>query len=79
MRARALIIKADKIAREQGLNQKQWSSKAGHAANGQTVSRIISKGDCRVSTLLDLLEKIVMKLEIKEEEEDFETGGKKNV
>ena len=68
MRARALIIKADKIARDQGLNQKQWSAKSGHAANGQTVSRIISKGDCRMSTFLALLEPLGMKLEIVEAE-----------
>ena len=66
MRARALIVKADKIAREQGLNQKQWSSKAGHASNGQTVSRIISKGDCRLSTFLALLEPLGLKLELVE-------------
>lgn len=64
MGARALIVKADQIAREQGLNQKQWSAQAGHAKNGQTVSRIISKGDCRVSTLLALLEPLDMELVI---------------
>jgi len=68
MNARALIIKADEIARDQGLNQKQWSKKSGHAANGQTVSRILSKGDCRVSTFLHLLDAINCKLIIEEEE-----------
>ena len=62
MSSRALILQADRIAREQGLNQKEWSIRAGHAKNGQTVSRIISKGDCRVSTLLALLEPLDMEL-----------------
>lgn len=64
MGSRALILQADRLAREQGLNQKQWSIRAGHAKNGQTVSRIISKGDCRVSTLLALLEPLDMELVI---------------
>lgn len=62
MGSRALILQADRIAREQGLNQKQWSTEAGHARNGQTVSRIISKGDCRVSTLIALLKPLGMRL-----------------
>ena len=66
MDARTLIIKADEIARGQKLNQAQWSSKAGYATNGQTVSRILSKGDCRVSTFIALLNAIGCDLEIKE-------------
>lgn len=66
MDARTLIIKADEIARGQKLNQAQWSSKAGHAMNGQTVSRILSKGDCRISTFIALLDAIGCGLEIKE-------------
>lgn len=64
MGARSLIVKADQIARERGLNQKQWSAQAGHAKNGQTVSRIISKGDCRVSTFIALLKPLGMELTI---------------
>lgn len=66
MIARALILKADKIARDSGLNQKQWSEKSGHAASGQTVSRILSKGDCRLSTFLELLDTINCELKIVE-------------
>lgn len=68
MDARTLIMEADRIAREQGLNQKQWSTQAGHAESGQTVSRIISKGDCRLSTLLALLEPIGLELQLVESE-----------
>lgn len=67
MNARTLIIQADSLAREKGMTQKEWSTKAGHAKNGQTVSRIISKGDCRISTFLRLLEAIDCRLEIVEE------------
>lgn len=67
MDSRALILQADKIARERGFNQTKWSSVAGYAMNGQTVSRIISKGDCRVSTFVALLDAIGCELVIKEE------------
>lgn len=66
MDSRSLILKADGIARRKGMTQSQWSRIAGHAANGQTVSRILSKGDCRVSTLLALLDAIGCELDIKE-------------
>lgn len=66
MDSRALILKADQIARERGFNQSKWSSSAGKATNGQTVSRIISKGDCRMSTFISLLDAIGCELEIKE-------------
>lgn len=67
MNARTLILQADSLAREKGMTQKEWSAKAGHAKNGQTVSRIISKGDCRISTFLRLLKVIDCRLEIVEE------------
>ena len=67
-----LILQADRIAREKGMTQKEWSAKAGHAKNGQTVSRIIRKGDCRVSTLLRLLNVIDCRLEIVEENKYME-------
>lgn len=69
MDARTLIIKADRIARDQNLNQSQWSAKAGYATNGQTVSRILNKGDCRISTFIALLDAIGCELEIKNVEE----------
>ena len=68
MEARAIILEADRIAEEKGLTQSQWSRNAGHANNGQTVSRMISKGDCRISTFLDLLEVLGCELEIKVKE-----------
>ena len=67
MKARAIILEADRIAERKGLTQSQWSRNAGHATNGQTVSRIMSKGDCRVSTLIALLDAIGCELAIKEQ------------
>ncbi len=64
MRARTLIMIADKTARDQGLNQREWSTKAGHAKSGQTVSRIISKGDCRLSTFIALIQALGLDLQI---------------
>lgn len=72
MDARALILLADRIARDQGHSQSSWSRKSGHAFNGQTISRIVSKGDCRVSTFLDLLEPLGYKLALIKEENDFD-------
>lgn len=69
MKARAIILEADKIAERKGLTQSQWSRNAGHATNGQTVSRIMSKGDCRVSTLVALLDAIGCELAIKEQDD----------
>ena len=64
MDVRALILKADGIARSQGMNQTKWSSAAGKAGNRQTVSRILSKGDCRLSTMQDLLRPLGYELTI---------------
>ena len=65
MTARDLILQADRIAREQGYTQARWSKAAGRAESGQTVSRILANGECKVSTLLDLLEPLGCELEIR--------------
>ncbi len=70
MDARALIMLADSIARDQGYNQASWSRRSGHAFSGQTVSRIVSNGDCRISTFLDLIEPLGYKLVLMKEDED---------
>ena len=67
MDARTLIIEADSIASKKGLTQSEWSRMAGYAKNGQTVSRILSKGNCKVSTLINLLNAVDCKLVIKED------------
>ncbi len=67
MEARDLILQADKIARNQGFTQARWSKAAGKAESGQTVSRILTRGECKVSTLLDLLKPLGCKLVIMED------------
>lgn len=64
MEARDLILQADAIAQNRGLNQSQWSSLAGYASNGQTVSRIVNRGNCRLSTLVALLDTVGCELKI---------------
>ena len=64
MEARDLILQADAVARSKGLNQSQLSSLAGFASNGQTVSRIINRGNCRLSTIVALLDVVGCELKI---------------
>ena len=62
--AREIILQADSIARKKGLTQAQWSSMSGYASNGQTVSRIINRGECRLSTIVSLLDTVGCELRI---------------
>ena len=62
MEARRLILEADRIARDQGYTQAGWSRAAGRAESGQTVSRILTRGECKVSTLIALLEPLGYRL-----------------
>ena len=63
----AIANRIYEILDAKGMTQKEWSTAAGHAKNGQTVSRIISKSDCRLSTFLRLLKAVDCRLEIVEE------------
>ena len=64
MESRDLILQADLIAQGRGLNQSQWSSLVGFASNGQTVSRIVNRGNCKLSTLVALLDTVGCELKI---------------
>ena len=64
MEARDLILQADAIARQKGMTQAQWSSLAGHSSNGQTVSRILSRGECKLSTFINLLDTLDCEIRI---------------
>lgn len=65
MKARDLILQADTIARGQGYTQSGWSKAAGRQESGQTVSRLLSRGECKVGTLIDLLEPLGYELVIR--------------
>ena len=62
--ARDLILQADSIARSKGLNQSQWASLSGYASNGQTVSRIVNRGECKLTTIVSLLDTLGCELRI---------------
>lgn len=70
MESRDLIMEARKIAAGKGFSQSKWSADAGLTLNGQTVFRILQRGDCRLSTFISLLEAAGCKLEIKENEDE---------
>lgn len=66
MQANELIAEAYELAQLEGYNQTRWSADSGFAVNGQTVSRILKKGDCRVSTFVTLLNTIGYRLKIEQ-------------
>ena len=67
--ARDLIMTADRIARSKGLTQAQWSKQAGRAENGQTVSRLLARGECKLSTIIALLKPLGYELMIMPKEQ----------
>ena len=74
MESRNLIEQAQRIATVKGLSQSRWSAESGHALNGQTVLRILQRGDCRVSTFISLLKVVGCKLVIEEGDADEDNG-----
>lgn len=64
MKARDIILEADKLAREQGYTQAGWSRAAGKAGSGQTVSKILARGECKLGTMIDLLEPLGYEISI---------------
>lgn len=55
MDARQLIIQADRIAREQGFTQAQWSREAGFDEFGKRISNAYRRGDCFLDVFLLML------------------------
>lgn len=72
MDARELIVRADNIAREQGLTQAEWCRRAGFDEFGKLVSRTFKVGNCKLTTLASLLRPLGYELVIvrKQEEND---------
>ena len=54
--ARALVCEADRISKELGLTQAEWCRRAGLDNTGVAICRAFKRGDCKVSTMLRLLE-----------------------
>ena len=62
--ARELIVDADRIAKERGLTQAEWCKRAGLDEVGVAVSRTYKRGDCKLTTMVKLLEPLGYELEI---------------
>ena len=60
--ARNLVCEADRISKEQGLTQAEWCRRAGLDNVGVAISRTFRRGDCKVSTMLRLLEPLGCRL-----------------
>ena len=62
MEARDIILTADRLARSRGLTQQQWSKEAGLDDNGTCISRTITRGNCKLSTILMMLQALGFEL-----------------
>ena len=72
MDARQLIVQADRIAREQGLNQARWSREAGFDEFGKRISNAFRRGDCYLDVLSRMLSPLGYEIEIVKNEETNE-------
>ena len=54
MNARQLINEADSIRNEQGLTQAEWSRLAGLDDVGMAICRAYNKGNCKLSTFVQM-------------------------
>ena len=64
MTARELIVAADAIRKDQGMTQAEWSRSAGMDEVGMAISRAYSKGNCKLTTLVQLLRPLGYELSI---------------
>jgi len=64
MDARQLISQADRIAREQGMTQAEWSRRSGFDEFGKLVSNTHRRGNCKLSVFAQLLKPLGYELRI---------------
>lgn len=76
MDTRELITQADRIARDQGLTQAEWSRRAGFDEFGKLISNTFNRGNCKLSVLAQLLKPLGYELKIVKQEEGQCTGQK---
>lgn len=69
MDARQLICQADRIARDQGMTQAEWSRRSGFDEFGKLVSNSHKRGNCKLSVMLQLLKPLGYELRIVKREE----------
>lgn len=55
MNARDLIVQADEIRQGKNLSQAGWSRAAGLDDAGTAICRIFNRGDCKLSTMVQLI------------------------
>jgi hypothetical protein len=67
--SRELVIAADKIRQEQGLTSTGWGIMAGYDDSGMMVSRMYKRGNCKLSTMVQLLAPLGYELQIKKVED----------
>lgn len=68
MDTRELIAEADRLSKSAGLTQAEWSRAAGYDANGMAVSRTFNRGNCKLSTFVNLLKPLGYRLKIEKED-----------
>ena len=69
MDARELISYADRLARDKGLTQAEWSRRAGFDEFGKLISNTFNRGNCKLSVMAQLLKPLGYELRIEKQEE----------
>ena len=69
MTSRELIVLADQLRQEKGITPTGWGIMAGYDDGGMTVSRTYKRGNCKLSTLVQLLKPLGYELTITKVEE----------
>ena len=64
MGARELINEADKIRRSKEITQAEWSRLAGLDEDGSIICRTYNRGNCKLSTMVNLLRPLGYELKI---------------
>lgn len=69
MDARELISYADRLARDKGLTQAEWSRRAGFDEFGKLISNTFNRGNCKLSVMAQLLKPLGYELRIVKQED----------
>ena len=69
MDARDYLLQIDSTARAQGMTQAEFCRRAGLDEFGKGVSRAIFRGDCKLSTFLQMARAVGYELVLKEDDD----------
>ena len=67
--ARSYIIEVDRISKEQGFTQAEWSRQSGFDEFGKMISNTISRGDCKLSAFIQMIKPLGYEIMLKRTEE----------